>query len=193
MEEQVNQGSAASRGDKPGEHASGCNKVAGDGSLELGHRPRLVLKGLSEKVRHMKAVRRLSSYLENNSQLGISSQLGTQIGVKELDALGIVATWLLINEREGGAKDSIVGWSGYTKNWTRRIHQGIRDCERLELLETLKVTGGTRLCITLKGYRVIDLYDKMLEVVQQEFEDSRDKERARRYKMAQAKIGRQAA
>lgn len=180
--DQVNQapagGKPASEQPHAGEPASGAGTLYN----RLPVKTSMLLKGMNDRTRHAKALRRLCAYLE-----------GWDIGAKEIESLGVVSTWCTLKEREGGALDDIVKWSGYTRNWLRMIYQGIRDCEVLGLLETVKVSGGARLCITVKGHRVIDLYDRMLEVVQKEFEEVRDKEIARRYKMATDKARKVAA
>jgi hypothetical protein len=109
-------------------------------------------------VAHSKAIRRTSAYFK----IGI--------GDREITTLCIVSTWLWMKQQEAGAQDQIVDWSGYARGWKSRIYNGIRDCIKVGLIEQLPVKGGKRIAITTKGERVLDVYEKFCESIEQEFQ-----------------------
>lgn len=163
MEEQVNQGSAASRGDKPGEHASGCNKVAGAyAGIQL---PEAFILTNMQTAIDAKAVRRLFAYFKHTINPFI-------VGSWDLIALSIVSSWCILNSRECGPIDKFVEWSGYTKNWKARVYGGIKHCQEIGALEQIKQNAGYSLAMTGKGQRILDVYEKMRGIVVQEFVDT---------------------
>lgn len=168
MEDQVNQGSAASRGDKPGEHASGCNKVAGDGidTIVVDTTMVAMRKGV-ERAIHQKAVRRTAAMFPG-------------IGASEIDAVAIVILWCWKMERLGGPETSIVNWAGYTYNFKRRLKNGIRQAIDRGYLETLKVTSGERLCPTNKGERILAIYTSKFEELEQQIKDQKQNAKPKR-------------
>ena len=116
--------------------------------------------------------------------------LEMDIGSMELDGLAIVSVWCELNNRVGGSRETIVQWSGYTRNWKHYVNQSIRACFVLGLLETLKVQGGERIALTTKGERVMEVYARMCDVVRGEFEVTREKARKKIEDREMAKLER---
>lgn len=112
---------------------------------------------VSDRIVGLKAIRRLCA------------QLDISFGVKELDALMIVDTWCMLNRRESGPISSMVGWSGYTKNWKAKVYQGIRECLQIGALEAVKTNGGESLSIAPKGRRIMSMYDACEKQVLEEY------------------------
>lgn len=102
-------------------------------------------------ISHAKAVRRTAAYL----QIGI--------GEREINALSILSSWCWINKKPGGAIAAIVNWSGANIGWKSKIRGGIYDCLKKGLIEKIPRSNGYRLCLTVKGERVLEVYDRFCD------------------------------
>lgn len=132
-------------------------KVAGASAIVLDKGASLIAGRLTERIVHLKAVRRLANVAGG--------------GAMELDALGIVDTWCALNQRVGGGHETIVDWSGYTKNWKAKVYSGIRGCVKIDWLFWAKSGKGYIICVSDRGRNVLKLYDEKFAQVQQEFID----------------------
>lgn len=106
-----------------------------------------------DRVVHLKATRRTAAYL------------GGILGEWELNAISIVNLWCDINRREGGSEKVIVNWSGYTRRWKAKMYSGIRGSVGIGALEYIKFGRGFQLSLTMKGHRILDIYEKMFDQV----------------------------
>lgn len=139
--------------------------VVGEGgkviSLDLEVLTKLGTNSRFEKVVYCKAIRRLSAHF------------GINVGDREITALSMLEMWCIINLREGvgGPWESIVEWTGYTRNWQAYVNSGIRDCIKAGFIEQVAVRGGTRIVITFQGMRALEIFEQMMQKVKEEIVD----------------------
>lgn len=97
------------------------------------------------------------------------------VGQKELNAVAIVHTWLLLNNRVnvGGAVDAIVGWSGARRRWKHSIEQAIIHAIELGCLEKFRHGPGYAIDITEKGYKILAAYDRRFHEIKLDINSKR--------------------
>lgn len=126
------------------------------------------------RVMHQKGMRRLAAYMRFT---------GDDFGEWELNALTIIDLWCSLHQREGGPIQTIIDWSGYRYRWQNKVRSGIERGIKLKTLELISCgKKGNKLCLTTKGYRVLELYPKFCAKVLDEFEDTRQKVEERKRK-----------
>ncbi len=122
----------------------------------VNERQPLVRQWRNDLISHSKAVRRTAAYFKMG------------FGEREISALCILSAWCWVNNKPGGGIATIVGWSGYKRSWKARVYSGIDDCIKLGLMENVPMRAGHRLCISFKGERVLQVYDRFCDILSQE-------------------------
>lgn len=134
--------------------------VVGEGdSEEKGEIEAIIFEHCNTGIIWDKAMRRLSNYFRE------------AIGERELRVLTFADTYLKVYEREGFSPGALIRWTGYNPGWLRKVAHGIHLCLEKGFFEVVKYKGGELHCITFKGQRVLDVFNKFCYIVIQEMRD----------------------
>jgi len=123
------------------------------------------LNRIDERIIHIKTKRRLCTYF---GSLGYETKF--YLTDRVLNTLGIFELWCVMNNKIAGSIKNIVHWSGYSSSWVRDYTWGMNKCVELGYLERIKFKRGYVIGLTEKGQRIIEMYDKMWDVVIKEIE-----------------------